>query len=63
MSVIRVLATPRLLGKGAGILLFGAVLFQTTWLAEDAFVTFRTVDNFVHGYGLTWNGCPVGGAQ
>lgn len=39
----------------AALTLFGVVLFQTAWLTEDAFVTFRTVDNFVHGYGLTWN--------
>ena len=39
----------------AALALFGVVLFQTAWLTEDAFVTFRTVDNFVHGYGLTWN--------
>ena len=39
----------------AALALFGVVLFQTAWLTEDAYVTFRTVDNFVHGYGLTWN--------
>jgi len=27
----------------------------TSWLSEDAYITFRTVDNFVNGYGLTWN--------
>jgi len=41
--------------KAAALLLFGAVLIRTAWLAEDAFITFRTIDNFVHGYGLTWN--------
>lgn len=25
------------------------------WMNDDAFITFRTVDNFVRGYGLTWN--------
>jgi arabinofuranosyltransferase len=25
------------------------------WVAEDAFISFRVVDNFVHGYGLRWN--------
>jgi arabinofuranosyltransferase len=39
----------------AALALFGVVLFQTAWLTEDAFVTFRTVDNFVHGYSSTWN--------
>jgi len=25
------------------------------WVTEDAYISFRTVDNFVHGYGLRWN--------
>lgn len=25
------------------------------WITEDAYITFRTIDNFVHGYGLRWN--------
>lgn len=36
-------------------LLYAGVVFRTAWLAEDAFITFRTVDNFINGYGLTWN--------
>lgn len=28
---------------------------ERAWVTEDAYITFRTVDNFVHGYGLTWN--------
>ena len=32
-----------------------AVLFRTAWLSDDAYITFRTVENFIHGYGLTWN--------
>ena len=30
-------------------------LVQSAWLCDDAFISFRTADNFVHGYGLTWN--------
>ncbi|HPO15471.1 MAG TPA: hypothetical protein PLI09_18660 [Candidatus Hydrogenedentes bacterium] len=37
------------------VLLYGAVLLYTRWLCDDAFITFRVVDNFVHGYGLRWN--------
>ncbi len=37
------------------ILLFGTVLIRTAWVSDDAYITFRTVDNFIHGYGLTWN--------
>ncbi|MCP4349049.1 MAG: hypothetical protein GY795_26510 [Desulfobacterales bacterium] len=31
------------------------VLFRNAWVVDDAYITFRTVDNFVNGYGLTWN--------
>jgi arabinofuranosyltransferase len=37
------------------ILLFVIVLVRTAWVCDDAYITFRTVDNFVNGYGLTWN--------
>ncbi len=36
-------------------LLFIAVLIRTAWLCDDAYITFRSVDNLVGGYGLTWN--------
>jgi arabinofuranosyltransferase len=36
-------------------LVFGAILLRTAWIGDDAYITMRTVDNFVHGYGLTWN--------
>jgi len=39
----------------AVIILFAIVVFRTAWVNEDAYITFRTVDNFVNGYGLTWN--------
>src|SRR6185503_3110626 len=37
------------------VALFIVVLIRTAWLTEDAFITFRTVDNFIAGYGLRWN--------
>jgi len=37
------------------IMLFAIVLVYSAWLHDDAYITFRTVDNFVNGYGLTWN--------
>jgi arabinofuranosyltransferase len=37
------------------VVLFAVVLLRTAWVSEDAYITFRTIDNFVHGYGLTWN--------
>lgn len=39
----------------AMLVLFGILVLRRSWVAEDAFITFRTVDNFVNGYGLTWN--------
>jgi arabinofuranosyltransferase len=40
---------------GCFLAFFGIVLVSTSWLCDDAFIVFRTVDNFVNGYGLTWN--------
>lgn len=41
---------------GAAVLTsYFMLLYRTAWLSDDAFITFRTVDNFVHGYGLRWN--------
>ncbi len=34
---------------------FALLVVKTAWLCDDAFITFRTVDNFLHGRGLTWN--------
>ena len=36
-------------------MVFGMVLVRSAWITEDAYITLRTVDNFVNGYGLTWN--------
>jgi arabinofuranosyltransferase len=36
-------------------LLFAAVVLRTAWVADDAFITFRTVNNALDGYGLRWN--------
>ena len=44
----------RLIIAGA-LFLFLSVLIRTAWLSDDAFITLRTLDNFVNGLGLTWN--------
>jgi arabinofuranosyltransferase len=31
------------------------ILLRNAWLCEDSYITFRVVDNFVHGLGLRWN--------
>ncbi len=37
------------------LVLFVVVLLRTAWLGDDALITLRTVLNFTHGYGLTYN--------
>lgn len=39
----------------AAVALFAVVMFRSAWLSDDAYITFRTVDNLIHGFGLTWN--------
>lgn len=36
-------------------LLFAAIILTRAWVCDDAYITFRTVDNLINGYGLTWN--------
>jgi len=35
--------------------LFLVVVLRHAWVNDDAYITFRTIDNFVHGDGLGWN--------
>jgi arabinofuranosyltransferase len=37
------------------VLLFLYALLRTAWLSDDSYITLRSVDNLVHGYGITWN--------
>ncbi|TGK62398.1 hypothetical protein EHQ27_11840 [Leptospira wolffii] len=39
----------------AAIGLLLVVSYWNAWLSDDAFISFRVVDNFVNGYGLRWN--------
>jgi arabinofuranosyltransferase len=34
---------------------FFVLVLRRAWLCDDAFITFRTVDNFINGHRLTWN--------
>ena len=40
---------------GSLLLVFTYVFLANTWIGDDAYITFRVVDNFIHGYGLTFN--------
>ena len=35
--------------------LFFTLLIRTAWVCDDAYITFRVVNNLWHGYGLRWN--------
>lgn len=37
------------------LLAFMGVIGLNAWLSDDAYITFRTIYNWLHGYGLTWN--------
>lgn len=32
-----------------------SLALRSAWVTDDAYITLRTVDNFIHGYGLRWN--------
>ncbi|WPP45347.1 hypothetical protein [Pseudomonas sp. AN-1] len=36
-------------------LAFSFAFMHTAWVSEDAFITFRVVDNALNGYGIVWN--------
>ena len=48
-------------GKNIQVLLFllfsvyAVILLRSAYVNEDAYITMRTVDNFINGYGLRWN--------
>lgn len=37
------------------LVILAVCLIRNAWVGDDAYISFRTVDNFVNGYGLTWN--------
>jgi len=37
------------------ILLYVYLFVANAWVVDESYITFRTIDNFLHGYGLTWN--------
>ena len=34
---------------------FLVLVIGNAWMGDDIFITLRTIDNFVHGFGLRWN--------
>ncbi|MET0340138.1 MAG: hypothetical protein ABW252_04020 [Polyangiales bacterium] len=45
---------PKWLALGAVAVLLGLVI-RSAWVTEDAYITLRTIDNWVAGLGLRWN--------
>ena len=41
--------------KAATLSLFAIAVVRTAWMCDDAYITLRTVDNFVSGFGPRWN--------
>lgn len=39
----------------AAVLFYAFVLAHTAWLADDAYISFRSVDNLIRGHGPVWN--------
>jgi arabinofuranosyltransferase len=35
--------------------LLAILLLRTAWMGDDAYISFRVLDNFLHGYGPRWN--------
>lgn len=51
-------ARPNLLGAAArlaALALFAVVVVRAAWLSDDAYISFRVVENAIGGLGLTWN--------
>ena len=40
---------------GALLALLAVTIARTAWVGDDAFITFRSIDNFLNGYGMRWN--------
>ncbi len=47
--------TARTCVAAVGLVALAAVILRSAWVCDDAYITLRTVDNFIHGRGLTWN--------
>jgi arabinofuranosyltransferase len=46
---------PNIIIRWLVVVLVFFVILNRTWMSDDAYITLRTVDNFINGYGLTWN--------
>ncbi|MHB8873681.1 MAG: hypothetical protein ACYC8T_08345 [Myxococcaceae bacterium] len=42
-------------GLALGFAVLAVFFFTHAWVVDDAYITLRTIDNLVHGFGLRWN--------
>src|SRR4030095_9015261 len=52
---IRAICTSPSLLPNIMLVLFSYLVIASAWSQEDAYITLRTVDNFLHGFGRRWN--------
>ncbi len=52
---LQTLPVPRLPFYALLLLVAAGVIVKCAWVGDDGFITFRTIENFVNGFGLTWN--------
>ena len=52
---IRAICTSPSLLPNILLVLFSCLVIASAWSQEDAYITLRTVDNFLNGFGLRWN--------
>mgnify|MGYP000002900804 CR=1 FL=1 len=43
------------LEKSVLLLLFLIIVIRNAWVSDDTYITFRSIENFLSGYGLTYN--------
>jgi arabinofuranosyltransferase len=43
------------IARASLLLLFSYIFLANAWMGDDAYITYRVVWNFIHGYGLTFN--------
>jgi arabinofuranosyltransferase len=55
ISKVRALLSPRWLLSGIVVVAILVIVVKNAWVCDDAFITFRTVDNLLNGLGLRWN--------
>jgi arabinofuranosyltransferase len=54
-SILNIKKDPKIILRWLMVVFVFFVILNRAWMSDDAYITLRTVDNFINGYGLTWN--------